>query len=516
MDPHVKAAPTGVLEDTPEPAITGALFESLGRAIPSDDKERRLLLEAGARAIYYQAGYIPQTIATQEMAPTEEVPACSPEAAEMLKHILADTETELQVLALERLRAANLRLPPELLPTALDMPDENIRRLLRPLIGKRGVWLSEFNPAWAWVREESGATDGTFSLADAETLWREGIAARRLEALRWVRATDARLAGQWVEAAWKGEKAELRVELVRALHVDLGPDDESLLERAVDDRAGSVRSEAAETLRRLPNSALMGRMAERADAMIAYTKDALNIKLPATLDVAWQRDGIVTQTAGRKGEGSWWLVQVLANVPPSHWEARFNISPEALVALAASSKLGLPLLEGWTRAASDFGEESWLIALAEFWSQPIQRRDLQQRAGDMYTLLAPHLPQSLQEETVMKLLDDMASESSGPTFLEAISKVTRPWSEALGEAYLRGLRAFVAQLDQKSKSAEPWDDTLSLAGVALPPACWSAAREPLTVPKDNHNWYIQHFQRLLDDFASTLQLRARIDKEIPL
>jgi hypothetical protein len=134
----------------------------------------------------------------------------------------------------------------------------------------------------------------------------------------------------------------------------------------------------------------------------------------------------------------------------------------------------------------------------------------------MYTLLAPHLPQSLQEETVIKLLSDMASEPSGPTFLEAISKVACPWSEALGEAYLGGLRAFVAHLDQKSKSGSPWDDTLSLAATALPPACWGVAREPLTVPKDNHNWYIQHFQRLLDDFASTLQLRARIDKEIPL
>jgi Family of unknown function (DUF5691) len=515
MDPLLKAAPAGVLEDTPERAATATLFDSLSRAIPSDDKERRLLLEAGARVIYYQSGYIPQTIDAQEAPPAEDMPPCSSEATEVLRHILADAETELQVLALERLQEANLRLTPELLPATLDMRDENIRRLLRPLIGKRGVWLSQFNPAWAWVGELTGAPDG-WSLADAETLWREGTAARRLEALRWVRAADARLACQWVEAAWKGEKADQRVELVRVLQVNLGPEDEPLLEGALDDRAGSVRSAAAETLLRLPNSALVGRMVERADTMLGYTKGALSISLPATLDAAWQRDGIAAQTAGRKGDGAWWLGQVLANVPPSHWEARFDISPEALVALAASTKLGHPILEGWTRAAAGFGEESWLIVLAAFWSQPIKRRDLQQRAGDMYTLLAPHIPQSLQEETVMRLLGDVTSASSGPSFYEAISQVNHPWSEALGDEYLRGLRAFVAGLDQKSKNAEPWDDTLSIASAALPPRCVMAACEPLAVPKDIHNWYIQHFQRQLDDFASTMQLRTRIDKEIPL
>ena len=406
-------------------------------------------------------------------------------------------------------------MPPELLPAALDMRDEQIRRLIRPLIGKRGTWLSEFNPAWAWVGDVAGAAD-EWSPAEAETFWREGSSARRLEALRWVRATDPRRAGEWVEEAWKREKAELRVELVKCLQVSLGPEDEPLLERALDDRASSVRSVSAETLLQLPNSALVRRMVDRADTMLAYTKGTLSITLPATLDASWQRDGIVAHMAGRKDEGTWWMGQVLADVPPSHWEARFGISPEALVALAAPTKWGLPLLEGWTRAATIFGDNTWLVALTEFWSQPIKRRDLQQRAGDMYTLLAPHIPQSLQEETVMRLLGDVTSASSGPSFYEAISQVNHPWSEALGDEYLRGLRAFVAELDQKSKNAEPWDDTLSIASAALPPRCVMAACEPLAVPKDNHNWYIQHFQRQLDDFASTMQLRTRIDKEIPL
>ena len=515
MDPLVKVALTGNLTESPERAATDTSFDALRNVIPSGDKERHLLLEAGARAIFQQAGYMPETIGIEEALTAEDMPACSPAAAELLRHILADAETEIQILALGRLREARVRLSPELLPAALDIRDEQIRRLIRMLIGKRGAWLSQFNPAWEWVSDEPGTAD-EWSLADAETFWQEGTGVRRLEALHWVRATDPRRAGQWVEAAWKREKAEVRALLVKALQVNLGPLDEPLLERALDDRAGSVRSVAAETLLQLPNSALVRRMVERADTMLSYMKGALSITLPATLDASWQRDGIVAHMAGRKEEGAWWMGQVLANVPPSHWEARFAISPEALVALAAPTKWGLPLLEGWTRAAAGFGESSWLVVLAEFWSQPIKRRDLQQRAGDMYTLLAPHLPQSLQEKAVMRLLGDMAAAPSGPSFYEAVSQVARPWSEALGEEYLRGLRAFVAQLDQKSKSAEPWDDTLTIASAALPAGCVMEACEPLTVPKDNHNWYIQHFQRQLDDFASTLQLRTRIDKEIPL
>ena len=78
MDPLVKAALTGNLEDSPERVTTETSFDAFRRsAISSGAKERELLLEAGARAIYHQAGYIPETMNLEETLPAEDMPACS-------------------------------------------------------------------------------------------------------------------------------------------------------------------------------------------------------------------------------------------------------------------------------------------------------------------------------------------------------------------------------------------------------------------------------------------------------
>jgi hypothetical protein len=172
------------------------------------------------------------------------------------------------------------------------------------------------------------------------------------------------------------------------------------------------------------------------------------------------------------------------------------------------------LLEGWTRAAVDCGGDSWLVPLGTFWSRTAKSQDMRLRAGEMYTLLGPLLPPSLQEEPAIRLIQTPDT-ATGPYFAEAISSVGQPWSMTLGEEYLRGLRAFVSGLTGKSTKMEPWNESLAVAAIALPAECL-AAGEPLIVPGDKHNWYAQQFQRQLDGFQNTMRLRAQIEKEISL
>jgi hypothetical protein len=350
--------------------------------------------------------------------------------------------------------------------------------------------------------------------ANAETLWQEGTPAQRLAVLRRLRAVDPTLARQWIETTWKREKAELRAELVAVLAVRLEAEDESLLEHALDDKVASVRTAAAQTLRRLTTSAFAERMLERAETMLTYAKGALKVTPPASLDASWQRDGMVAKAVGHKVDRTAWFMQVLSMVPPTHWEERFSLSAEELITLAAETKWEAVLLEGWTRAAVDCGGDSWLVPLGTFWSRTAKSQDMRLRAGEMYTLLGPLLPPSLQEEPAIRLIQTPDT-ATGPYFAEAISSVGQPWSMTLGEEYLRGLRAFVSGLTGKSTKMEPWNESLAVAAIALPAECL-AAGEPLIVPGDKHNWYAQQFQRQLDGFQNTMRLRAQIEKEISL
>jgi hypothetical protein len=429
-----------------------------------------------------------------------------------MRLVFSNSDDQFQILTFRRLQESAILLSPELLPQALAVRDKDKQRLLYPLLGKRGLWLSQFNPDWSWVSEILDVPDHT-ALADAQARWQEGSDEVRLEILRRIRQTDPGRAREWIEECWKLEKAEFRVEMVRVLKTHLGPEDEPLLERALDDRAGGVRAAAVETLRSLTTGALAGRLLARAGTMITCTNGTLKVTPPAAIDAGWQRDGIVSRAGSQKGERSSWLVQVISSVPPEHWNGRFEMTPEALVAAAGQTKWESALLEGWTQAALAFGSDTWLVPLWNRWADPGDKGEVRQRSDQMCALLAPNLPHSLQEETARRLLRDPSAQL-GPSFSLALTSLAVPWTRTVGDEYLAGLQAFVGHLDKKSNSAEPWGDTLSYAATALPVDCLAEAAQPLVIPDESRNWYIQRFQHDLDIFQNVVELRASIEKEL--
>ena len=521
-DSLVKTALVGTGERAEIDTTTGTMLDSL--SLPADDQERQLLLKAGARSIYAMAGYMPATLAAPETAGSEELPVCSPEVAELLKEILGASDDQLQILAFQRMRHAQQVLAPQLLPAVLDERNPEKRRLLRPLLGRRGVWLSRFNTTWVWASELPATSEDTVP-ENAQALWRDGATSQRSELLRQVRASDPGLAREWIQAAWKREKAELRAEFVHILKIGLGAADEPILEQALDDKAGMVRSAAAEVLRGLTNSALAARMLERADSLLTWSSGALRVNLPSTMNAAWQRDGIDVGGAPHsrktaKGDQTRVLIQILSYVSPQHWEERFNLGAQALIAAAGQTRWESALLEGWTSAAAFFGVDPWILALKDRWERPStdpspghEKDETWQRARDMYAVLAPKLPQALQEAAARLLIQGNPSEID-LSLHEALGLLNRPWSPTLADEYLQGLRAYVAQMSEKSVTDDPWSETFHLAVTGLPAESLAEAGVPLKVSVEKPNWYIQQFQRQLDEFVSHVQLRARIEKEI--
>ncbi|WP_034723140.1 DUF5691 domain-containing protein, partial [Intrasporangium chromatireducens] len=112
-----------------------------------------------------------------------------------------------------------------------------------------------------------------------------------------------------VESTWDRDSAGARRAHLEALRVGLGPDDEELLERALDDRAASVREVASALLDALPGSARAARMADRLRPLLhqrGVRKRGLEVSLPDEPDAAGWRDGLTAPPRGRSARG-WWL-----------------------------------------------------------------------------------------------------------------------------------------------------------------------------------------------------------------
>ncbi len=514
MDALVTAALVGTGQRPATALPTAPDLDRLLADVPGD-AERALLLRAGAWAVYRQAGTPPQAIESALAAPDEHLAVCSPGAAIVLRRVIDGQLGDVLPEALVRLRQARLRLPFDLLPAALDLRDPEQRAALAPVLGERGRWLSQYNKAWSWVAQTLDAASGDLP-ADAETLWQEGAAGQRVEVLRRLRAVDAPTARAWLDAVWKREKADLRADLLATFAVNLAPDDEALLEQALDDRAERPRGVAQRLLLQLPTSQLSARMRERSEAMLTFADGALDAKPPTATDATWARDGLREKPPQAKGEREFLLRQVLPCVSPVHWERHFSLAPEALLAATQGSKWRVAIAECWTEAAERFDAREWVRPLWNFWTAATEKEVKQANGtrGALLTQLLPLASESDREAWTLASLAHAAADDE-PTLDELLSALPRPWSMAVSTAYVSGLRAFAATLDEKSKSAEPWDDTLHAAGLALPQAAFARALEPIPTPDSKH-WYMQNFRRQLDWLADVLRTRQRIYEEIPV
>lgn len=520
MDAIVTTALVGTSQQGQASSSTGTPVDTLIAQVPETAPERALLLSAGARAAYRRAGKLASSIPdVPEPAPEESLPACSLSVSMLLHRMLLGDHSDLLPEALELLRSADYRLPHELLPIALSARDGETRAALFPILGERGRWLSRFNPDWTWVQQfVSGSGDAL--PPDAETLWEEGTTAQRAEILRRLRAINAGKARHWLEATWKQEKAEARIALLQTLEIGLSAEDEPFLERARDDRAASVRSDVPPLLARIPGSAFAQRARDLADSILTFSQGRLKLKLPASYDKSWQRDGIVEKPPTGLGERAWWLIQILALVPLSHWEERASLTPAELVAAAGADKFGNSILEGWTRSAQLFKASSWSGALWDWWQAQQKKKKLGgTTTSDMRAELMGLLTREEAEAKVLHMLrNDRASENED--WEEMLDALPAPWSDTLGAAYLELLWIHLAALEEHlSKNnyypyADPWCSSLARAAISLPASCFREALESYTLPESATSWQADHWRQQLHMFTETLSFRQRLCEEI--
>ena len=187
------------------------------------DKEEKFLQIASLAFNYRQCGIAPlpaENIIVKKA--TEEVnPFCNNAALQVLKDILEEQNHSLLKFWLQHCMAAKQIVVPEFIPTLFEVAvnQKKIRPHVIQSCGKRGEWLSSFNPDW----------DFYVQISDEE-IWQHGNAEQRKKVLQKTRETDPDKAREWLRQTWDSENANTKSELLKQLETNISVSDAEWIE----------------------------------------------------------------------------------------------------------------------------------------------------------------------------------------------------------------------------------------------------------------------------------------------
>ncbi|GAF67369.1 unnamed protein product, partial [marine sediment metagenome] len=299
------------------------------------DKEEQFLQLAALAFNVRQSGQKPLHQPTLKATPAaaETQPYCSPRAAQVLKDILEEGSQPLLTLWLDRCIAAKQIATPELIPILFNRATQHkdIRQAVATTCGRRGQWLSRFNPAW----EFSTATDD-------EQNWQTGNLDQRKAALKQMRQQDPAKAREWLEQSWPQENANTRAELLKQLDGTTQPEDEPFLVNALNEKSQKVKDAAISLLQQLPASSLVTAYAAAAASMVTLKKEKALLGLSTKTTLSIQPAPIPEKAAWLSGidylspnkiyqDEQYVLYQLIQHTPPAFWEQHFAMPPAEIL-----------------------------------------------------------------------------------------------------------------------------------------------------------------------------------------
>ena len=420
-------------------ALPGPLGEAAA-ALASTDRATALLDAAALATPYRRAGMRPPASETapRDPAESETTPSAGPAATGRLAQLLQSPQKrESAELLQEWLAAAadaGLVVRPETLPALLDAAarDGSLGAAAAPVLGNRGRWLAQFRPDWTRVLTRHAAVTPS---RDDLSAWETGDTASRRSLFAALRTSDPAAARDLLASSWSRETGEDREAFVDALATGLGPADEPLLEAALGDRRGAVRSRAAELLRRLPESAYAERMRQRVAGVVRLERRLLRSKLvvtpPPPPDEAALRDDVDPKRPPNVGEQAWRLRALVVATPLSVWPDVAGATPEQLVSATVDGGWRNVLLEAWSAAAIGQSDPAWASALL---GVPGPHHD-PAHPGPLVGALKPadrvrHVAAALRAR----------SAKPDPRLPELLASVPRPWPAEIADAALDWLR----------------------------------------------------------------------------
>lgn len=352
-------------------------------------------------------------------APPDAVPEAESDAAQLLELLLAqppvglELRTQLVAEWLQLAVASGRRVPHRLLPALLSLADSKplVAEHLHPAIGTRGNWLQELI--------SNGA-------ADPETAadWVELKSADATLELERLRNSDPAAARELLGTHWDALGAKERAAHLAVFATNLEPADENMLERALDDKAKSVREVASGLLDRLPGSARADRMAARLKPLLrvkGFLNKTFEIDMPPEPDAAALRDGIAPAPHNGEPDRLARLDTIIRGAPLDVWTKVAGRSPAETVALLAGETR---VINAIVTVAALRADLDWVRAL------------LRVRPGvQLLNCLPP-------DERERSLLEHIRGGVAQPLMLVPLLRdIPRPWGSPLADQVLELISA---------------------------------------------------------------------------
>jgi hypothetical protein len=248
-------------------------------------------------------------------------------------------------------------------------------------------------------------------------------------------------------------------------------------------------------------------MIERAEPLLQFTAakkgGLLRKSAPASVEVIlppenfapeWGRDGVVEKPEGKIGRRQWWLQQLFAVIPPSHWSTRWNLAPAECIA-AISGEFADTVFAAWHQAAVRHPNPAWIAALL--------LTAAKEGRGPMTFALLNHLPQDARHGLTPELLESprLAIEGVSQLLRGVEFPLDRPSTAALFrkiEGYLQHTAAGTAYI------VTP---ILQTAALRVPPNLYDDLAAQCTGPK----W--ETVRKALDEFFLNLLIRRDLQRE---
>ena len=352
---------------------------------------------------------VPRSLPDSAGLPEVPVREVLPVVPDVIRQVLSRVVTQPVILleALNLIRLAGCRLPPELVPGLFDDTRPEVVAATRPVAGEIGRLLTIKNPRWA----APGSPDPANRLT-----WQEGTTAERLALLRALRRVDPNGARNLLADNFSRESVSNRVEFLGVLADRLSDADEDFLLAAGRDRSRVVVAAAMALLTRLPESPLRQDMRALASRHLRVDRRLLRrtVRVRALRAEDFAPWPVV--------DGAPWTA-LLSHIDPAEWLQIFD--GDLLTLLSRGEEDLTPLLSGFRSAAITFRSNALARVLVDRMISMAGPKTPPAVDNDLWAVLDPTDATALLD----RLLDHPAVRPD--QVATAVAAVATPWPTAL-------------------------------------------------------------------------------------
>ena len=397
-----------------------AELQAVAKQLPQDNP--LLLSQLALMAVYQRAGQQSTSLAATTTAKAETQAYISSAAQKHAQFILTNEGQVYLEDWLNLVAAENAILPRTLLPAFLRLAENNKkwRLAIGQIAGKRGAWLGQQNPDWAWLV----ATQFDLNNPELDTYWQTASLACREVLFERLRLDNPERALAFVITIWPNESANVRKLLLEKLSIHLSMADHDFLESCLDDRSKIVKEVAIDLLARLPESIFVQRMQQQLSQLLllktGIVRKSLDIVPLESISPELERDGFNSKAATVQGLGAkaQWLRDMISFVSLDWLNQHYGIDVQSFVTLILKTEWEEALIAGLTIAAIRQQQQTWLQALLTVESNKIALRRV-----DLQNALAPNI----REQWLLNALKKAKNSTEQLTVLATALRELSAW-----------------------------------------------------------------------------------------